>query len=217
MHLATQRREAAHDAVAPLVAVIDDDRPAQLSTRCLLESEGYRVLSFANGDEFLESGLRERPFCVLLDIQMSGRNGFETLGRLAGRKSFPPILVVTAKAHLDVAVAAMKLGAADFIQKPYAPTELLRALEGIAALEGRPRSERAIDPDMARMVEGLTERQRQVLAGIVRGRANKNIAWELQISVRTVESYRAQLFRRLGVRSTAEAVRIALAAGFDAL
>jgi two-component system response regulator FixJ len=199
----------------PAVAIVDDNPSARASTGWLLEGEGYRVLSFASGDAFLDSCPIETLACVLLDMQMPGRDGLDVLRVLAQRTSRPPTLVLSGHAHLDMVVAAMKLGAVDFIQKPFVPRQLLRALTGLTASVAQASGPRPVDPEMARLVDALSRRQKQILEGIVRGQPNKIMAWELQLSIRTVESYRADLLRRLGVRSVAEAVRIALAAGMD--
>jgi FixJ family two-component response regulator len=194
-----------------VVAVVDPNPGARLSSRWLLESEGYRVHAFARVEAFAAAVFPSPPAALVLDMVRPGGNGLDKLGRLAGRRDCPPILIASAHASLDFAVAAMKLGAADFVQKPYAPAELLRALAGLT----RPGFRGAGARETAHLVKALTDRQRQILKAMIRGRANKAIAWELKISVRTVESYRADLFRRLGTRSTVEAVRIALAAGLD--
>ena len=193
------------------VAIIDADEAARGSTRWLLVNEGYHVLSFPSVEAFLAAPLSRAPACLLLDIDVPGGEGLDVLKRLAERDDCPPVLIASARAHLDVAVTAMKLGAADFVQKPYAPGELLSALADLT----RPGAFGDIpgNGDSIRLVQSLPRRQKQVLAGIARGNMNKTIAWELQLSVRTVEYYRATLFRRLGIRSVAEAVRIAMAAG----
>ena len=213
MASARQRLELPYPAAFPAVAIVDADHSARAATRWLLESECFQVLSFASVEALLAGPLSPPPICILLDIDFPGREGLDMLRLLAGRDDCPPILVASARAHLDVAVAAMKLGAADFVQKPYAPSELLCALADLAPPSRQ--SEIARDRELALLVETLPKRQRQVLAGIARGNLNKTIAWELQLSVRTVECYRAHLFRRLGIRSVAEAVRIAMAAGLD--
>ena len=200
---------------APLIAVVDDDDGARLSTEWLLESAGYRVLPFADGESFLASRLLHRVTCVLLDMRMPGLSGLDVLEALAGREDSPAVLVLTGHASIPTAVAAMKLQAADVIEKPYAHPALLGAVERALAIGARARASRARKGEARALVDGLPERQRQVLTGMTRGRPNKIIAWELGLSVRTVETYRAQLLDRLRVRSTAEAVRIALAAGLD--
>ena len=192
----------------PVIAVIDDDGAARDSLAFFLQSEGYRTLGFAGGEAFLEARLPELVGCVLLDMRMPGLSGLDVLHALAGRDDGPAVLVLTGHGDVAMAVQAMKLGALDFIEKPYRPAGLVRAIERAAALQARRMARRAA----AARVEGLSRRQREVLAGIAAGRPNKIIAFELGLSVRTVEAYRAQLFERLGVRNTAEAVRLALAA-----
>lgn len=193
----------------PLIAVVDDDDGARLSAQWLLEGEGHRVLPFADGEGFLASPLLGRVGCVLLDMRMPGLGGLDVLRALAGREDGPSALVMTGHGDVAMAVEAMKLGALDFIEKPYQPAGLLQAIARASACQARRGARRAA----AARVEGLSPRQRAVLSGIAAGRPNKIIAYQLGLSVRTVEAYRAQLFERLGVRSTAEAVRVALAAG----
>jgi two-component system, LuxR family, response regulator FixJ len=197
----------------PIVAVIDDDEGARLSTAWFLEGENYRVLSFASGDAFLDAQLPEDLACVLLDLRLPGRNGLEVLGVLGGRDDSPPVLLLTGHADVAIAVAAMKLKASDVIQKPYQPKLLLAAVERASAQRERALSEGAARRQARIAIEGLSERQRQVLTGIAAGRANKLIAWDLGLSIRTVEAYRAQLLQKLGARNTAQGVRIAVAAG----
>jgi two-component system response regulator FixJ len=216
MHLAAVAGRSVYQARSgPVVAIVDDDPSARASTGALLEGEGYRVVRFASGDQFLEACLPEHLVCVLLDIRMPGRSGLDVLRLLSERTVRPPTLMLSGHADLELAVEAMKLGAVDFLRKPCPPRQLLRAVAHLAAVVERSRDQNEVDREMHRLVEALTKRQRQVLEGIVRGLPNKLIAWELQLSVRTVECYRADLLRRLGVRSIAEAVRIALAAGLD--
>lgn len=205
------------DPAPPLVAVIDDDDGARLSTGWFLEGEGYRVRLFGSGDEFLCAPLSERPDAILLDLRMPGTCGLDVLRALGDWPDAPPVLVVSGQANLRSAVDAMKLNAVDVILKPYKPTALLGALARAAAERVDRRAQHAAGDEARIVVEALPARQREVLSGIVRGLANKAIAWELGLSVRTIESYRAQLFARLGVRTTAEAVRIAMAAGLHRL
>jgi two-component system response regulator FixJ len=203
------------DPCGPLIAVVDDDKAARLSTAWFLEGEGYRVQTFASGDAYLAAPLAERPDCTLLDMRMPGRSGLEILRVLAARCDAAPVLMLTGHGDVAMAVAAMKLNAADFILKPYVPTALVDSIERALKRGEQARAALAVDRNARAVVEGLSERQRQVLAGIVRGDPNKVIAWELGLSVRTIEAYRAQLFVKLGVRSTAEAVRMALAGGLE--
>ena len=152
---------------------------------------------------------------ALLDMHMPGRNGLDVLRALAAREDAPAVLVLTGHGDIAMAVEAMKLKAADFLQKPYPPVALLETLESTLAEREQGRAARTPNSRARAQVDALTPRQRQVLAGIVRGQANKTIAWELGLSVRTIEDYRAQLLERLGVRCTAEAIRIGLDAGIN--
>jgi two-component system response regulator FixJ len=198
---------------AASIAIVDDDNDLRRSTGDLLKAEGYRVLSFTNGAEFIASDPDGRLSCILLDIGMPGLDGIGVLQALGERGLRVPVLVITGQGDIPTAVKAMRLGAVNFIEKPYAADELLRAVR--EALDG-PAPRRMLPPDggQARArVAGLTERQRNVLLGVMKGQANKMIAFELGLSVRTVESYRAQMLEKLGASGTAEAVRMGIAAG----
>jgi two-component system response regulator FixJ len=196
------------------IAVVDDDTAVLLSTAELLRRSGFDVKLFNSGDDFLNSDDLEGVSCVLLDLQMPGRDGLSVLRTLAERDEAPAIIVLTAHGGIPSAVEAIKLGAQDFMEKPYDAEELLtkidEAMQRPAGAKGAP----IIDAAAAALIAALTGRQRQVLRGIVRGQQNKIIAYELDLSIRTVEAYRAQLLERLGARGTADAVRIAIAAGF---
>lgn len=198
-----------------LIAVVDDDSDLRRSTADLLRAEGYRVESFTNGAEFIASDPSGRLAGILLDIEMPGMDGIGVLEALRERGVKVPVLVVTGQGDVPTAVKAMRLGAVNFVEKPYVAADLLRALRD--ALEG-PGPRQMLPPDGGQSrakVAALTERQRNVLLGVMQGKANKIIAYELGLSVRTVESYRAQMLEKLGVRGTAEAVRIAIAAGLS--
>jgi two-component system, LuxR family, response regulator FixJ len=198
------------------IAIVDDDDAVRLSTTLMLELAAHRVQAFASGDDFLVALLPDDLDCILLDMRMPGRSGLEVLKVLAGRDAAPAVLVFTGHGNIPLAVEAMKLGAVDFLEKPYAPEALVGAIDRACALRAEPRALEAARREAATRLEVLSPRQRQVLRGIVAGRPNKIIAYELGLSIRTVEAYRAQLFERLAVRGTAEAVRIALAGGLGA-
>jgi len=178
----------------------------------LLERVGYRIRTFESGDAFLAAQLPGDSDCVLLDLRMAGTDGLGVLKALGAWESMPPVLMLTAHGAVPEAVEAMKLGAADFLEKPYPAEALLSAIG--AALETGPAGKAAAgDVSAVAKVGQLSPRQRQVLRFMLKGQPNKIIAYELSLSVRTVEAYRAQLLEKLGVRGTAEAVRLAIAAG----
>jgi two-component system response regulator FixJ len=196
-----------------MVAVVDDDEVVRLSITYLLGAAGHHVLSFASGDDFLAARLPEHLDCVLLDLNMPGRSGIEVLDALAGRGEAPAVVVITGQGNVALAVEAIKRGAIDFLEKPYAPTALLAAVDAGCVLRDQPRAFEIARREAEARLDVLSPRQRQVLAGIVGGRPNKIIAYQLGLSIRTVEAYRAQLLQKLGARGTAEVVRIGLAGG----
>ncbi|MDB5671713.1 MAG: fixJ [Alphaproteobacteria bacterium] len=198
-----------------LIVVVDDDESVRLSTALLLEQTGHPVLTFASGDELLATQLPSQVGCVLLDMRMPGSNGLETMRALRQRRSSLNVVVLTGHGDIELAVEAMKLGAADFLQKPYSPERLVEAVTNCSRKSSSAADREMVAREARQKVALLSERQRAVLRGILRGKQSKIIAHELELSPRTVETYRAQLLSKLGVRATADAVRIALAAGLD--
>jgi two-component system response regulator FixJ len=195
------------------IAVVDDDDAVRQSTGALLDRLGFDFQLFESGDALLEAGSLAGFSCILLDLQMPGRDGLAVLRELAGRGDSPPALVLTAHGGIPAAVEAIRLGARDFLQKPYDPDVLLAKIGEAMQQPRGAKPSTGVDTEAVALVAALSGRQRQVLHGIVRGLQNKVIAYELQLSIRTVEAYRAQLLDRLGVRGTADLVRVAIAAG----
>ena len=193
------------------IAIVDDNDSMRLLTGRLLRRDHWLVEDFPSGERFLAEPHLRRFACVLLDVRMPGMDGIAVLRALQERQGVPPILVVTGHGDIQLAVQAMKLGALDFIEKPYQPKDLLAAIRG--AIDAH--EDMGDGGEAAAAVGSLTQRQREVLCGILQGNPNKIIAWELGLSIRTVEAYRAQLLEKLGVRSTAAAVRLAIAANLD--
>ena len=195
------------------VAVVDDNEALNRNITALLEHAGHEVRSFVSGEALLSDlDLLDGCDCLLLDIQLPGISGLDVMRRLRERGDGPAVLVLTGAADVPLAVEAMRLGAFDFIEKPYSPDALLLAVDKATQHTQQQRTARAATRQAATLLGRLTPRQRQVLAGIVQGNPNKIIAQDLNLSVRTVEAYRAQILVKLGARSTTEAVRVALAA-----
>jgi two-component system, LuxR family, response regulator FixJ len=196
-----------------LIAVVDDDDGVRSSTARLLELEGYRAHSFADGLQFLSAPEQSVFACVLLDMRMPGLDGMAVLERLAMQENAPTVIVVTGHGDVPAAVAAMRLGAFDFLEKPYDPDRLIEIVEAALAHQAGRASAHA-EADRARgLVGSLSPRQHAVLEGLVEGLPNKLIAHRLDLSPRTVEMHRTALMEKLGVRSLSEAVRIAVSAG----
>ena len=195
------------------IAVVDDDEAVRLSTADLLERCGFEVKLFKSGDAFLEEASLAEISCILLDLQMPGRDGISVLRALADEGDSPPALILTAHGGIPSAVEAIRLGAYDFMEKPYDADTLLAGIREAIRRSRKGKEKGSVQSEASALVAALSGRQRQVLGGIVRGLQNKIIAHELGLSIRTVEAYRAQLLERLGARGTADAVRVAIAAG----
>lgn len=198
-----------------IVYVVDDDRDVRRSISFMLATAEISSYPFASGVDFLE-GLDElRPGCILLDIRMPQIDGFQVMDEMAARGVNWPVVVMTGHGEVPVAVRAMKLGAVDFIEKPFSEEVLLacfgRAFELLAS-----RKEEAERRRHAQVrVERLTGREAEVLAHLLSGSSNKTIANALGISLRTVEMHRGNMMDRLEVGSLAEALTLAIEAGFE--
>jgi two-component system response regulator FixJ len=196
-----------------VVHVIDDDEAVRDSLAFLLRANEIKVQTYESGTVFLAGAAELKAGCVVTDVRMPEISGIELLRRLKELKLFLPVIVITGHGDVPLAVEAMKFGAADFLEKPFDDDVLLAAVR--AALnrqdsEGKRQAERAaIDDRLA----GLSNREREVLEGLVAGRANKQIAFDLGISPRTVEIYRANLMTKMQAASLSELVRMALTAG----
>lgn len=199
------------------VLIVDDDALLREFTSDLLRHNGYDVELYDSGDAFLSAPLSPETGCVLLDIHMPGTDGIAVMRALDDRDLRLPIVVLTAHGDIAMAVEAMKLGAEDFLEKPCEPADLIAAVARASRRSARDlaREQEALAARMA--VDRLSGRQRDVLRGLLEGKQSKVIAHDLDLSVRTIEAYRGQLMAKLGVRSVADAVRLALAAGFDGL
>jgi len=196
-----------------IVVVVDDDSAVRESTTALLEAAGHHVYAFESGDALLEAGTPPATNVILLDIMMPGLSGLDTLRALTRQGARPAIIVLTGHGDIPLAVEAMKLGAVEFLEKPYPMQNLLDLVATVEAdaIGGASTDVQRIDA--LEKLDRLTTRQREVLRGLAMGEQSKVTAHRLNLSVRTVEAYRGQLFSRLGVRGMAEAVRIAVVGG----
>ena len=197
----------------PVVHIVDDEEAMRRSTGYALKTSGYAVESWPSGAAFLKDVRHAEQGCVLLDIRMPEIDGLDVQRMLAERGVTMPIIIMTGHGDISIAVRAMKAGAVDFLEKPFAKSALLAAVEAafdrIATTDSA--AVRAADAD--RILGVLTAREREVLDGLAQGLPNKTIAYDLGISPRTVEVHRANVMTKLDVRSLSDALRIAFAAG----
>ena len=196
-----------------LVHVVDDEDSIRRSLDFMLRTAGFRVERWPHGEAFLKGANDTVPACVLLDIRMPGLDGLEVQAQMPAAGLDFPVILLTGHADISVAVQAMKAGAADFLEKPFDREKLLRSVE-VAFNQIADRvtlRERGL---WARtQLAKLTEREREVLDGLACGYPNKTIAYDLGVSSRTVEVYRANVMTKLEVGNFADALRVAFAAG----
>jgi two-component system response regulator FixJ len=198
-----------------LVHVVDDDGAVRRSLERLLQASGYRVQSYEGGQALLDAVDSLQEGCLLLDVRMPDIDGTALQLRLRKLGVLLPTILMTGQGDVQTAVRAMKAGAIDFIEKPFSDEVLFGTIE--AALASATQNDREhVAADAVRRIARLTSREMQVLEALVGGQSNKVIAYELGISVRTVEVHRARMMERLGVRRLAEAIRLAVIARIDA-
>jgi two-component system response regulator FixJ len=195
------------------VYVIDDDEAMRDSLDFLLGSANFDVTLFESANRFLET-LSSTDFgCVVSDIRMPGIDGIELLKRLKASRSAFPVLIMTGHGDVPLAVEAMKLGASDFLEKPFEDDRLVGMIDAaLRQAESGARSE-AVTLDIAARIESLSPRERQVMDGLIAGLSNKLIAREYDISPRTIEVYRANVMTKMQAGSLSELVRLAMRAG----
>ncbi len=196
------------------IYIVDDDDAVRASLHSLMSVRPDLVIrGFRTGDDFLGEAPELDPGVVLLDFNMPGSSGMDVLEAiLPDAPKFAPI-ILTGQGNVTLAVQAMKAGALDFIEKPYEAEMLLRTVDAAFSRLAEDSQEAARVEEARVKVDKLSPRETDVLKGLIEGRSNKIIAYELDISPRTVEIYRANLMEKLEVRSLSEALRIAFAAG----
>lgn len=196
-----------------MIYVIDDDDAMRDSLNFLLDSSGYSVTLFDDAQRFIEALPGLAFGCVVSDVRMPGIDGIELLKRMKAQHSPFPILIMTGHGDVPLAVEAMKLGAVDFVEKPFEDDRLIAMIEAaIRQAEPAAKSE-AIAQDVAARVASLSPRERQVMEGLVAGLSNKLIARDYDISPRTIEVYRANVMTKMQAGSLSELVRLAMRAG----
>ena len=193
------------------VHVVDDDPAVRRSLERLLDAAGFHVVSYQSPAAFLNAASGLSAGCVLLDIRMPGVDGLEVQARLNRLRVNLPVIVMTGHGDVPSAVRAMKAGAVDFLEKPFDDETLLNAIGGAFAKASRLIGDREAER-AAQRIAALSPREREVLDALLAGRPNTVIAFDLNISVRTVEVHRARMMERLGTKQFADAIRLAVMA-----
>jgi two-component system response regulator FixJ len=195
---------------SPIVHIVDDDAAVRQSLAFLLGSTGLAVRLYDSASAFLAGLAGVKGGCLITDIRMPGMTGLELLHQLRAKACSLPAIVITGHGDVALAVEAMKAGAIDFIEKPFDEEAILNAVQN--ALERDANGESGDGAAIADKLANLSERERQVLEGLIAGHPNKTIAYDLGISPRTVEVYRANLMTKMEARSLSELIRMAIIA-----
>lgn len=197
-----------------LIHIVDDEESVRKSASFLLRISGFETRSYSSGVAFLREARHAPMGCILLDIRMPEMDGLEVQRELNALRVKMPVIVLTGHGDVGIAVQAMKAGAIDFLEKPFETEHLMEAIRvGFDRIENR-HDESAAPHAALERIGALSQREQEVLRGLVRGHPNKTIAYDLGISPRTIEVHRANLMGKLKARNLSEALRIAFAAGF---
>lgn len=199
----------------PTVYIVDDDKLARESLEWLIDSIGLPVETFSSGQAFLDAYHKDLAGCLVLDVRMPDISGMDLHHRLKQQGCTLPVIIMTGHADVDMAVRAMKAGAYDFIEKPYNDSLMLERIQSAIAfdLDNRKAQERV--NSIRERLSTLTPREHEVLQFVLKSMANKLIATELGISVKTVELHRSNLMTKMKANSVTELVRLALIAGLE--
>jgi two-component system response regulator FixJ len=197
---------------APLhIAIIDDDEAVLDSLRLYFTRQNVETSCFATAREFLDTASSRLKFdCIVSDVRMPGMSGLELVQRLKDTGTTAPVILITGHGDIDMAVAAIKVGAFDFIEKPFDESRLLTSIRAAMAANMKPAADAAELERLQSRFDSLSARQRQVMELAVAGLSNKEIGSRLKISPKTVENHRAWVMERIGARNIADLVRIAM-------
>jgi len=193
----------------PTIFIVDDDPSVRESTELMLKSVGFNVKTFVSAQDFLDARFQEGPGCVVLDVRMPGMSGLELQEKLVSVKTPLPVIFITGHGTVPMSVRAMKAGAVDFLQKPFEEQDLLDAIQRAISQQRERKSKRDEADELRKRLKALTPREYEVFSLLVTGMANKEVAYELGTSERTVKAHRARVMEKMSARSFADLVRFA--------
>ncbi|MFC1859071.1 response regulator transcription factor [Thermodesulfobacteriota bacterium] len=195
------------------VFVIDDDTSVRTALKRLIQSIGFNVETFDSAQAFLKNKVHDGPACLVLDVRMPGTSGLELQEQLTRADFKIPIIFITGHGNVPMSVKAMKAGAVDFIEKPFEDQKLIDAIHTAIAKSKQFRTEQAAIKVLQRRVDSLTPREHEVFLLVVSGMLNKQIAFDLGLSEKTVKVHRARVMDKMKAKSLADLVRMAEKAG----
>ena len=203
------------NAIPPAIFVVDDDVSFLKAVTRLLRAGGYDVKNFTSADEFLKNPPPDGPGCVIVDLNMPGRNGLDLQDSLGMTGNPLPVIFLTGQGDIPTSVQAMRQGAEDFLTKPVKREKLFAAVQRALDRNAREREARTKSRELRALYETLTPREREVFAHLITGQLNKQIAADLNTTERTIKAHRANLMAKLRMPSVAELVRLAQALGIQ--
>jgi len=194
----------------PTVFVVDDDEAVRCAVSLLIRSVGFEVETYASAQEFIDAYDERRPGCLVLDLRMPGMGGLELQEKLSREGSGIPVIIITGHGDVPMAVRAIKRGAVDFLEKPFDDRMLIDRVHQAIDMDARRRERDASRVGVAAQLARLTPREQEVMHFLVEGKGNKEVAFALGLSRKTVDIHRAHIMMKLGADSIVDLVRMSL-------